>query len=197
GSAYGHEFQPISKRLQKITILEPSEAFSGRLEINGTPLEFVKPSPSGVLPFPDGKFSLTTCFGVLHHIPNVSFVIGEIARCTSDNGLFILREPIVSMGDWRYSRPGLTKRERGIPLALLHQFLRDAGFQIEQQKLFGFRPFIRLMCSMGRRPYSSELMTRADILLANFFAWNLRYHRTKFFHRLAPTSAYIVARRFA
>jgi hypothetical protein len=33
------------------------------------------------------------------------------------NGYLLLREPIISMGDWSFPRKGLTKNERGIPVS--------------------------------------------------------------------------------
>jgi ubiquinone/menaquinone biosynthesis C-methylase UbiE len=82
-------------------------------DLNGVPLTYVKPVASGTLPFPDGTFDLITFSGVLHHIPNVSYVVGELARVVTPDGYLLLREPIHSMGDWRGPRRGLTKKNAG------------------------------------------------------------------------------------
>lgn len=114
GSAYGDEFLPIAKKIDRLTILDSSDAFTSN-KVHGLPCTFVKPSVDGKMPFDNNSFDLITCLGVLHHIPNVTFVTGEIYRCLSDGGSVLMREPIVSMGGWSKPRPGLTKRERGIP----------------------------------------------------------------------------------
>ena len=70
------------------------------------------------------------CLGVLHHVPTVGRVIGELARVLRPGGRMIVREPMVSMGDFRQPRPGLTARERGIPRALMRRFHQQAGLTI-------------------------------------------------------------------
>jgi SAM-dependent methyltransferase len=195
GSAYGDEFLPVASQFDALTILEPSTAFNDATKIAGTSINYVRPQASGILPFDNSRFDLVTCFGVLHHIPNVSTVIGEIARCMQSQGLFLLREPVVSMGDWRIPRRGLTKRERGIPQQLLIQFLREAGLDVRHAARFGFPLFTQLCVRLGVAPYASPLLTRVDGILSNLFLWNMRYHRTRLVHRFAPTSIYIVAQK--
>jgi SAM-dependent methyltransferase len=115
GSAYGDEFVPILERAERITIVEPSDSFS-RPDLAGKPLRYVRPVASGSLPFAEESFDLCTCFGVLHHVANVSHVVTELFRCLRPGGYLLVREPVTSMGDWRKRRQGLSKRERGIPL---------------------------------------------------------------------------------
>ena len=81
GSAYGDEFMPIAQKIKKITILDPSDAFSDNKDIRGTPCKYIKPNPSGDMPFQDKQFDLITSLGVMHHIPNVSHVMSECYRC--------------------------------------------------------------------------------------------------------------------
>ena len=138
GSAYGEEFEPLSEQIEKITILDPSNAFSSVQEIAGTPCEYVKPVSSGNMPFESHSFDLVTSLGVMHHIPNVSHVIGECYRCLNDGGYMLLHEPVTSMGDWRKPRRGLTKRERGIPLELLDKIVQKQGFKIRHRTLCKF-----------------------------------------------------------
>lgn len=77
----------------------------------------------GKISFEDNSFDLITSFSVLHHVPNVSFVISELVRVLSKDGYLLIREPIHSMGDWSVKREGLTKNERGIHYKLLEQFI--------------------------------------------------------------------------
>lgn len=77
---HGDEFLPIIEHIARISILDPTDAIPVA-SIEGVRVEYREPLPSGDLPFPDGEFDLVLCFGVLHHIPNVSHVPKEIDRC--------------------------------------------------------------------------------------------------------------------
>ena len=118
GSAFGSEFKPLAGRIGQLTIVEPERRY-WRDQVAGIPTRYLAPQASGLLPFDDGSFDLVTAFGVLHHIPNVSQVLAELFRVTRAGGLVMVREPVVSMGDWRQRRSGLTAHERGIPFPLI------------------------------------------------------------------------------
>ena len=187
GSAYGEELLPIVPRARSITIVEPSGAFTTE-SLQGVPVRYIRPVPGGELPFPDNSFGLITCFGVLHHIPNVSAAIKEFARVLRRDGRILLREPIVSMGDWRKPRPGLTKRERGIPLAVLERIASEAGLDRLHRSLCGF-PLTRVLFNWKRSgPFNDMLATRVDAVLAAAFAWNWHYHARSTFERLRSVS---------
>lgn len=192
GSAYGDEFKPIAKNISKVTILDPSDAFSNTKEIFGLPCLYLKPNPNGDLEFKDDHFDLISSFGVMHHIPNVSHVLAECNRCLSKGGIMLLREPIISMGDWRKPRTGLTKRERGIPLHLLDAIIMNAGFTISHRALCNFPIVPRLASKFGVSAYNNQFLTAVDALLSQIFSWNIKYHRTKFLEKLAPASIYYV-----
>src|SRR4051794_7593911 len=129
GSAHGEEFAPLAATIGTLTILEPSDQLVGT-DIGGLTPKYVKPEASGDMPFGDGAFDLILCLGTLHHIPNVSHVLGEMGRVAAPGAVVVIREPIVSMGDWRHPRPGLTARERGIPQRALLAAVRAAGLDV-------------------------------------------------------------------
>jgi len=191
GSAYGDELLPIAERAQAITIVDPSDAFT-RDQVHGVPARYVKPSPSGVLPLPDGHFDLITCLGVLHHIPNVSRVLAELARVARPGGHLLVREPIVSMGDWRRPRTGLTQRERGLPLAWMDQAIARCGLVVHQRTLCGFPLTPRLFAPLKHGVYNSPLATWVDAQLCAAFAFNVNYHPRNTWQRLRPMAAYYV-----
>lgn len=194
GSAYGDEFIPIINRIHQLSILEPSEKFHST-EIKGVPCTYMKPSPTGMIPFSDNQFNLITCFGVLHHIPNVSYVLTEMYRCLAPNGYALIREPIVSMGDWNKPRAGLTKRERGIPRQLLHEFVNEADFTVIHETLTGFPLIYKPAKKLGLQVYNSKTLTILDSILSKLFEWNLRYHRTSTLQKISPTAIYIVLKK--
>lgn len=191
GSAYGDEFLPIIDRLKRITILDPSDAFSTD-HIAGVPCRYVKPQINGDMPFDDGSFDLITCFGVLHHIPNISHVMGECHRCLRTGGTMLVREPITSMGDWRRPRNGLTKRERGIPVQVFHEIIAKTKFRIRRQRFCIFPIVTRLANQVGVAPFTSGALTALDSLVSAAFGWNDRYHRTRWFHKFGPQSTFFV-----
>jgi SAM-dependent methyltransferase len=192
GSAYGDEFRPIATQIRRITILDPSEAFAGVTEIFGTPCTHQKPEVSGDIAFGSGSFDLIVSLGALHHIPNVSHVISECYRCLRPKGLMILREPILSMGDWRKPRIGLTRRERGIPAEILDGIVRRAGFTVRRRSLCDFPPIPRVAGKFGLAAYNNYVLTLMDALVSRAFSWNIKYHRTRLHEKLAPSSAFYV-----
>ena len=116
GSAWGHEFEPIIDSVGKLTLLEPSSQMQ-TTEIGKINPCYVKPRVDGKIIFEDNTFDLITCFGVLHHIPNVSFVLQELIRILMPGGYLLIREPVVSLGDWR--NPGLVlQRMKGVYLLM-------------------------------------------------------------------------------
>ncbi len=88
GSAYGDELIPILPSIGEIVVIDPSDAFVSD-KIHGVPASYVKPTHSGKIAFEDNAFNLITCFAVLHHIPNVSFVLSEMARVLKPGGFSV------------------------------------------------------------------------------------------------------------
>ncbi|MGE0803769.1 MAG: class I SAM-dependent methyltransferase [Lautropia sp.] len=191
GSAYGDEFVPIADRIDALTIVDPSAAFA-RPTVHGIPARYVKPEPSGNLPFDSATFDLITCFGVLHHIPNVSKSVNEMARVLRPGGRLALREPIVSMGDWRTPRPGLTRRERGIPLHILRSIVSAAGLTVRHQSVCTFPLTVAVYARLRRDLFNSPLGTRLDDWLSRAFRWNGHYHATSAWQRIRPAVGVLI-----
>ena len=192
GSAYGYEFEPIIDRISHITILEPSSQFPTS-DFHGIPVEYVKPQVSGEMVFDDNSFDLITCFGVLHHIPNVSKVLQEIFRCLKPGGYALMREPTCSMGDWRKPRYGLTKHERGIPIKVFDRFISDTGFDVVNKTRCMFSLTNRLGPFLGKPVYNSKVAICCDRIFCFLFHWNKVYHALNSLQKLRPTSiAYVV-----
>lgn len=194
GSAYGEEFLPIISQIEKISILDPSEQMKVS-EINTIPVNYIKPNISGVMDFKDNSFDLVTSFGVLHHIPNVSLIISEVKRVLSSGGLFILREPIVSMGDWRKTRKGLTKNERGIPVEILKNLLNENKFDIISIKYFDFYGLPKIFKLLIKYPFNNRFFVYIDILISFIMKLNYSYSRKGFLGKLCPSSIYIVCKK--
>jgi SAM-dependent methyltransferase len=186
GSAYGEEFEPILNRCREVTILEPSHGFVSERFV------YVSPDAAGSMPFADNTFDLITCFGVLHHVPNVSYVVSEIARVLRPGAFALVREPIVSMGDWRYPRKGLTSDERGIPIAIFRRIILKAGLTIVREKKCMFSLLSRLKYVLREFPYNIPWVVKLDAFIAPLPIWFQGYHPGFPWQKLRPLSVYYV-----
>lgn len=190
GGGDGSELLPIMDRLDRVTILESSENLRPAIKA-----QYVLPEPNGSIPFPDNTFDLITCLSVLHHIPNVSGVVREIYRCASAGGFVLLREPTISMGDWRKPREGLSKHERGIPLHLMRQLIQEVGFKVASERRFCFAPIMYLNRKLKKNFYGSRLMLRLDSMLCKLPIWNRRYHAETALEKFRPSGVFYVLRK--
>ncbi len=195
GCARGDDVTPLARQVRKFIAIEPAEQWwSDR--IGGAPASFMKPAISGDISLPDNAADLATCLGVLHHIPNAGHVLREIARVLKPGGIFLLREPILTMGDWRKPRRGLTRNERGFPLAWLDEKLAAAGFRVVRRRLCMFPGTKRLGKVLRLGPvYNNRLLTALDWLASSMLAWNLHYHRDTIVKKVAPGSVFYVLER--
>jgi SAM-dependent methyltransferase len=194
GSAYGEELRPVLGQAQKVTILEPGPDFSLQA-VGGKAVEYVRPNPDGIFPFPDQTFDLIVCLSVLHHIPNVSTVIHEMARTAAPDAHLLIREPVVSMGDWRKRRKALTMRERGIPADILRTIIRKNGLEIQREAACMFTLTSRLNYVMRKPVFNSSVCTIMDAFLSRLPIWPSRYHPKFFLHKLRPSAAFYLLRK--
>lgn len=194
GSAEGAELRPLLPKSEKITVLEPSDGFASN-EIDGKPVTYVKPSPTGVMPFDANSFDVIVCFMVLHHVPNVSMALREMFRVLKPDGYVLLREPTHSMGDWHYPRRGLTKRERGIPQAIFRNSIANAGFEIVRETTCSFSLLSRLSFFTTRPVWTYKWIVRMDRLICLLPFWPRYYHATKTWQKIRPVEVAFVLRK--
>jgi len=197
GSAYGFEFEPIINKVSSLYILEPSDSLVAKKIGNIVPI-YKKPDIRGKIDFPDNFFDLITCFGTLHHIPNVTFILTELFRTLKPGGFLLIREPVVSMGDWTKPRKDLTKNERGIPVKIFKSIINKLGFQIKAENYNSFLITI-LQKTIGRffkKPvYAYKIFIIPDKILSNLFKWNIKYHAVNVFQKAAPKNVFFVLRK--
>ncbi len=197
GAAYGHELEPIISKVSAITIVEPSDQLKSKKIGTLTPT-YVKPNLSGTLLFNSNSFDLITCFGTLHHIPNVSHVLTEMIRVLKPGGILLLREPINSMGDWNYRREGLTKNERGIPASFFKSFFKNQSVSVVSTN-YCFTMTALFQRKFGhylKRPiYSYKSYLLFDKLLSTIFAPNITYHAKNKIDRIAPSSVFYTIKK--
>jgi SAM-dependent methyltransferase len=195
GCAAGDDIAPLAPVVQRFIAIEPAEKW-WHDEIGGKPATYMSPSAVGDIKLDSATVDLVTSFGVLHHIPNVTHVVGEIARVLKPGGLFVLREPISSMGDWRKPRAGLTANERGLPIEWFESLARQSGFKIVARHACMFGPLSTITKKLGiSSPFARMPIVKIDWLISEAFRWNARYWRDTFARKLAPGSAFWILER--
>jgi SAM-dependent methyltransferase len=197
GSATGIEFEPIVGKIKKLYILEPSEELRAN-KLKALEINYEAPSINGKINFEGNKFDLITSFGVLNHIPNVSFVMSEISRVLKTGGILLLREPIVSMGDWREERHGLTKNERGIPIKAFKQIILQNNLEIlaENYCFTLTTPLNRIFLKFFRNPiYYYKIYILFDKILSKIFRFNIKYHPSNKFDKIYPQNVFFVLKK--
>jgi SAM-dependent methyltransferase len=197
GAATGAEFLPIQNRISNLIIIDPGE-FEKDITPRNVPVRYIKPQISGRVGLEDGISDVVTCFGALHHVANVSFVVKELARILKHSGKLLLREPISNMCDWRIARPGLTPRGRGIPVKIMNEAIQVAGLEISKFSYCDFSPLRKIVKQLGvKQPHNSKAITNLVGVLSALFGWNARYHRPDYFHTFAPGSGFWVCSKGA
>ena len=197
GCAAGDDVAPLAGQVTEFLCVEPCERFWHN-KVGDKRARFLKPAVTGEVPLPDRSADLVVCLSVLHHIPNVSFILTEFARVLAPRGILVLREPVISMGDWSRLRPGLTKHERGIPVSYLRARLQNLGLAVLSETLCGFPLIPRVGKLLGvPHAYNSRALVWLDHALSFLMQWNLHYHRDSVWKKFAPSQISIVARNQA
>ena len=195
GGAYGDEILPILEKVESLTILEPSEQMRAK-KIGEININYLTPRIDGIIELEDNLFDLVTCFGVLHHIPNVSFVLSEMKRILKPGGIMLIREPIISMGDWNKPRTGLTKNERGIPLKIFREIIKTNKLNTLLEKACFTKPLDTFRSKLTRlAPYNNPIFVKFDLLVSNLLFFNYRYHAKSFLQKIRPTCVYLVIQK--
>jgi len=194
GSNFGDELEPILHQTERLTLLDSSDRYVVD-KLKGVSVSYILAQPNGRIALDDASVDLITCFGVLHHIPNVSAVLAEFGRVMTPGGTLLVREPTTTMGDWRYARKGLTARERGIPRHLFRSMVEKGGFVIDSAAPCYFPPWVRLCERFGVATFGNRGATAIDSMFARAFDGWYAYHRSHVAARFAPASLFIRAHR--
>ncbi len=194
GSAWGYEFAPIVSKINNLTIIDPSDNLVNNKIGHLTP-KYVKPEVNGKLIFNENSFDLITCFGTLHHVPNVSFVVKELYRVLKPGGYLLIREPINSMGDWTKPRPGLTVNERGIPVSIFDAIFKEKGAKIvSKQYCLTMTSFLqrKIGNKINKKIFTYKSYIALDRFLSKLLKNNVKYDPNTKWERISPTSIFYV-----
>jgi SAM-dependent methyltransferase len=194
GSSWGYEFLPVINKIKELHIIESSLQTRSK-ELGSLMPVYHTPSALGIIDFPDNSFDLITVFSTLHHIPNVTFVLKELFRVLKPDGYLLLREPVISMGDWRKKRLGLTVNERGIPEKILNKTIQKSNMHIVQKHYFACMTSFFVRITNGHSFFKSKYYYILDKYLSKLFAFNVIYHPTTRFKRIAPQAIFYILRK--
>ena len=192
GSGNGEEFRPVRKWIEHLYIVESADGYFK----NDATTTYAKAHADGALDFPDNFFDTSVNIAVLHHIPNVSHVLRELFRPLKPGGICLIKEPITTLGAWHLPRKaGLAPCERGFPQALLDEMWQRCGLELVHRTCFEFPPLRHVRDRGGIDTYNSRFWTGLDHLCCKLTGWNYRYHRTRWFRKLAPSYVFLVLRK--
>ena len=200
GAAYGGEVKAIkkildldSKILYKITVVDSSDVMleSIKKKLN---VSVVKATINGEINLDVSSFDLITSFGVLHHIPNVSFVLSQFVKVLKKDGFIFLREPISSMGNWSKVRIGTTINERGISSQYLAKTLSQLDCEIIFKKYCFFNPILKIFNKINLT-LNSCIVIYIDFIFLKLFSWNMNYFRDNIFKKIAPGSVFMLSKK--
>jgi SAM-dependent methyltransferase len=192
GSGNGEEFRPVRKWIEHLYIVESAAGYFQ----NEATTTYAKAQVDGSLEFADDFFDTAVNIAVLHHIPNVTYVLRELFRVLKPGGICLVKEPITTLGDWHPPRKkGLAPCERGFPRKLLGEMMTQAGFEIVHKCYFEFPPLRHLRDRGGVDTYNSKFWTGLDQLCCRLTGWNYSYHRQSWFQKLAPSYVFLILRK--
>ncbi len=195
GGAYGDELKPVLDFSKEIFIIEPSSALVER-QSNQNIFKYLLANVDGKIDLSDNSVDFVMSIKTLHHIPNVSFVVGELFRILKPGGYAIISEPITSMGDWRKPRQGLTKRERGIPVQIFDRILEETGFKIVKRDFCVFSPLSLIFArKLKLTPYNNSFFVYIDYILSKIFKFNIKYCRRNVLDKISPSEVFYVCKK--
>jgi SAM-dependent methyltransferase len=179
-----------------LNFIESSDNFKLQLR-RKFPLSRIKDATiSGDIALRKNCQDVVCAFSVLHHIPNISKVVGEIFRVTKPGGLFMVREPCSSMSDWRYNRSA-TPNERGISCYLLTSIAQSTGFELVSKPIpVLFAPINKILKkTIGFSFIPFNLLYRIDRLISQIVSFNDYYWRDTWYKKIGPSSYFYVFRK--
>ncbi len=192
GSGTGEEFRPVRKQIEHLHIVESADGYFH----NDAHTTYAKAQADGTLLFDPEFFDTVVNIAVLHHIPNLTHMLHEIHRVLKTGGICLIKEPITTLGPWHIPRkPGLAPCERGFPRELLEEIVRQAGFDVVRRTYFEFPPLRHVRDRGGINTYNSAFWTTLDQICCALTDWNYRYHRTRWYQKLAPSYVFLVLRK--
>lgn len=176
-----------------LTFIESSDNFKSLLSARFPRASIADANVSGDIALESESQDVVCANCVLHHIANVSHVICEIHRILKPGGLFFVKEPCSSMGDWRGSRSA-TPNERGISKTVMNAMATQAGFVSGARPVpVVFEPINKLLVkTIGYSLIPTRLLYAVDRAISWAVARNDHCWRDSWYKKLGPSSYHYV-----
>ena len=139
------------------------------------------------------EFAADGVFIAIGHAPATELVKDQIKLKPS--GYVIVSDPIISMGDWTKPRRGLTKNERGIPIALFRDFIHSAGLYVVREHLHSFALTSRWSYVVRQPPFNVKWIVKLDSFLCSLPIWFRCYHPRLAIQKLRATAVFFVLKK--
>ena len=191
GPATGTEAENFHLKNQgwKFNFIESSDNFSMILKEKFKNCEVIKPNIDGRIDLSDSSQDVVCGFHVFHHIANISFLFSEISRILKPGGIFILREPCSSMGDWRKERSA-TPNERGLSKEFILATLKKYGLsKIIDPIPIAFEPINKVFVKLKIIKFIPiPFIYYLDRFISKLLAFNNYYWRDTTIKKFGPSS---------
>ena len=158
--------------------------------------ECKKSNVCGIIDYNDNFFDYVIVLGVLHHIPNVSFILSELHRVLKKGGRIVVREPISSMSPKnKYNKSDkISPNERGIPINFMKSEMEKLGFRILSTSKAYWAPLMRVIKIFPFFQNYPIIIYYIDKICCSL-PLPLKYCRENIFSKCAPGSAYYIAEK--
>lgn len=196
GSSSGIELLTFPSLPAQVYLLDPVFKPCQQLLDQHRSVSHLLPNIDGKISLPSESLDLITCFGALHHIPNIRTILKEFTRLLKVDGHLYIREPISYMGESGTLRPGLTLMERGIPLEFLDHSLSTLPLSIQHRTFCLVQAISLLSKFLNIKPYNNKALTLLDLFLSQSYPATPPHYRRSFFSKLlAPASVFYSLRK--
>jgi len=198
GPGPGVEIEEFSRLYPKckINFIEASENFKVILKEKFTNSEIIEPYYNGSINLEDSSQDIVIAFSVLHHIPNISYVMSEITRVLKPNGLLLIREPCSSMGDWRLPRSA-TPNERGLAKHFLEEKFKENNLQyVKKPVAIIFEPINTILKKYFKNfKYKPRWIYPFDRFISTLVSFNDYYWRDNIIKKIGPSSYFYIVKK--
>ena len=195
GCAEGSDTAKLYKEHKfKLFGLEASEQLTNAFKKGFPDAGIVKASIDGKIDYPSDFFNYIFCFGVLHHIPNVSFVLEEFHRVLKKNGIAIIREPVCWMYTGKVRPKALSPNERGIPVDFFKEEFQKLNFEILDIRKSYYKPLMHIIRKANFLSKFPGLMYLIDNISCRIPSVS-NYYNKSILDRFTANCAYYVVRK--